>query len=476
MTSFYVALRKPAIILLLAVSLLFAQVRCTWALFDEFKGMSVEREKQIGEQFLLEIQQEVPLIEDPFITSYINRLGQKLVAQMGPQPFTYRFFIVQDPTMNAFAVPGGYIFLHTGMIMMADREGELAGVMAHEISHIYCRHMARMMEKSRPVTIATLVGAMASIFLGGALAQPLIAGVMAGGQSAMLAYSRDFEAEADATGFKWMVKAGYNPRDMISMFNKMNKQRWFEGGKTPLYLRTHPYTDDRIVELAHQLVVHKGEIPPERDNPDFHYFTVKLDSICGNPNQLLRRMSQDALREPQNPVYQYGKALALAKLEKEDEALAAFQQALKLAPDSYVIQRDLAVYYFQHNRYLDAQSLLDSLARQHPMDAAVLFYLGRIYQERRRFDQALPLFEKVQKLNPTFSQVYYSLGTIYGEKKQLGLAHYYLGFYSLEVKALPTAMFHFQNALKSLSPGDPRYSEVRSQVARLQKMRVRVQN
>jgi predicted Zn-dependent protease len=443
---------------------------------DQFKGLTVEREKQIGEQFLLELQQQVPIIEDPFVTYYINRLGQKLVAQIGPQPFHYRFFIIQDPSMNAFAVPGGYIFLYTGMIMLADREGELAGVVAHEISHIYCRHMARMMEKSRAVTVASLVGAMASIFLGGALAQPLLLGTMAGGQSAMLAYSRDFEAEADAVGFKWMLKAGYNPRDMVSMFNKMNKQRWFEGGKTPLYLRTHPFTDDRLVELAHQLSVHRQDLPREKDNPDFQYFTVKLDSLCGNPNQLLRRMTQDALREPQNPVYAYGKALALAKLERGDEALAAFRQAEKLAPHNDLIQRDMAVYYFQRNRYLEAQKLLENLARRRPMDGVVLYYLGRIYQERRQYDQALPLLEKVQKLNPTFSEVYYSLGTIYGEKGQLGLAHYYLGCHSLRVKALPTAMFHFQKALKGLSPADPRYAEAREQVSRMQKMKVRVRN
>jgi len=476
MNNFLVSFKKPAIILVLAASLLLAQTRGSWAILDDFKSLTVEREKQIGEQFLLELQQQVPLIEDPFITSYINHLGQKLVAHLGSQPFHYKFFIVQDPSMNAFAVPGGYIFLHTGMIMMAEREGELAGVVAHEISHVYCRHMAKLMEKSKAVTVASLVGAMASIFLGGALAQPLLLGTMAGGQSAMLAYSRDFEAEADATGFKWMIKAGYNPRDMMTMFNKMNKQRWFEGGKTPLYLRTHPYTDDRLVELAHQLTVHQSELPPERDNPEFQYFTVKLDAICGNPNQLLRRMTQDGLREPQNPLFQYGKALALAKLERGDEALAAFQQAQKLAPNNYLIQRDLAVYYFQRNRFMDAQKILDGLARQHPMDGVVLYYLGRIYQERRQFDQALPLLEKVHKLNPAFSEVYYSLGTIYGEKGQLGSAHYYLGFHSLRMKALPTAMFHFQKALKNLSPGDPRYAEVKTQVVRMEKMRVRVPN
>ena len=121
-------------IVILATSLLLGPVGSSWAFLDELAGsLSIEKERQIGEQFLLEIQQVVPLIQDPFLTSYINHLGQNLVAQMGPQPFYYRFFIVDDPTMNAFAVPGGYIFIHTGMFRMADREGELAGVMAHEI-------------------------------------------------------------------------------------------------------------------------------------------------------------------------------------------------------------------------------------------------------------------------------------------------------------------------------------------------------
>jgi predicted Zn-dependent protease len=460
--------------LFLAASLVLVPVRSSWALFEGLSGgLSVEKEKQIGEQFLLEVQQQIPLIQDPFLTSYINRLGQKLVAQIGPQPFHYRFFIVDDPTMNAFAVPGGYIFINTGMIRMADREGELVGVMAHEISHVYCRHISKMMEKSRVLTVTNLLGALAGIFLGG-LGQPIMMGTLAAGQSTMLKYSRDNEAEADAHGFWWMVKAGYNPRDMISIFNKMNKQRWLEGGKIPVYLATHPDTDNRIVELSHQLVMHQKEIPPEKDSLAFHYFTVKLASICGNPNQLLRRMTQEALHEPHNPVYPYGKALALAKLGQDTKALAAFQQALQLSPDNHLIKRDLAIYYFNHNQYPEAMKQLNELSQRYPQDNVALYYLGRIYQERKQFDQALPLFEKVHQLNPAFSDVCYNLGTIYGEKGQMGLAHYYLGFYSLRVKALPTAMFHFQKALNILSPSDPRYTEARRQVSRLHKMKVRL--
>ena len=464
-------------IIILTTSLLLGPVRSSWAFLDELSGeLSIEKERQIGEEFLLELQQYYPLVEDPFITSYFNQLGQKLVAQIGPQPFHYKFFIVIDPSMNAFAVPGGYIFLHTGMIRMAEREGEVAAVLAHEISHIYARHLSKMMKKSRFVTAASLIGALASIFLGGGLAQPLLVSSMAAGESAMLKYSRDNEGEADSLGFKWMVKAGYNPRDMVTIFSKMNKQRWLEGGKVPIYLSTHPDVDNRIVELSHQLAIHQKELPPERNNPDFEYFTIKLESICGNPNQLLRRMTQEGLRETHNPAFQYGRALALSKLERHDEALAAFQQALRLAPDNRLIKRDLAIFYFNRNQYPEALQRLNELSQRYPQDDVILYYLGRIYQESKKRDQALPLFEKVHKLNPAFSEVYYNLGTLYGEKGQTGLAHYYLGFHSLKVKALPTAMFHFQKALKNLSPNDSHYREVQAQLTRLEKMKVRVRN
>ncbi len=467
---------RPAAIFFLALSLLLMPVQSGWAFFEQFAGgLSIEKEKQIGEEFLLAVQQEVPLVQDPFLTSYLNHLGQKLVAQIGPQPFHYKFFIVSDPSMNAFAVPGGYVFIHTGMIRMAAGEGELAGVMAHEISHVHCRHMSKMMEKARVINIASLIGALASVFLGG-IGTPLLVGSMAAGESAMLKYSRDMEAEADAAGFKWMVKAGYNPRDMVGIFSKMNKQRWLEGGKIPVYLATHPDTDNRIVELSHQLAIHQKELPAEKDNPDFQYFAIKLASISGNTNQLLRRMTQEALHEPNNPAFPYGKALALAKLEKHDEALAAFQQALRLSPNNPLIKRDLAIFNFNHNHYPEALAKLTELSQGYPQDDVVLYYLGRIYQERKQIDQALPLFEKVHKLNPTFSDVYYNLGTLYGEKGQLGLAHYYLAFYSLKVKALPTAMFHFQKAVNSLSASDPRYTEARLQLTRLQKMKVKVRN
>jgi len=439
-----------------------------------FDSLSTEKEKQIGEEFFLELQSAYPICTDPFVSSYINRLGQKLEAQQPPHPFKYRFYVLNDPTLNAFAVPGGYIFMHSGFIRLMDREGELAGVLAHEISHIYARHMARMMDESKVVSIATLIGSLAAVLLGGPAAAALLVGSQAAGQSAMLKYSRDHEQEADDLGFKWMTTAGYDPRDMIAAFKMLNKQRWFQGGETPIYLSTHPHTDTRLVELANRLNMHEGTVTKGYDNPEFQYFALKVDSVCGNPHLLLRRMTQASIQEPKNPVYLYGKALALSKLDHQEEAEATLQQGLKWDPGNYIIQREMAIQYFDRNRYQQALPTLVRLGQSHPQDEVVLYYLGRIYQEQHQTSDALAAMERVQTLNPAFVEVYQSLGTLYGEQGRLGLAHYYLGLHSLTARAYPTALFHFKKAMVNMPLSDPHYSRVKDQIARLEKMKVRV--
>ncbi len=459
---------------LLVFLLLWGTTPASGGLFD---SLSTEKERQIGEEFFLELQSAYPISSDPFVSSYINRLGHKLEAQLPPHPYKYRFFVLDDPTLNAFAVPGGYVFMHTGFIRLMDREGELAGVLAHEISHIYARHMARMMDESKGVTIATLVGSLAAVLLGGPAAAALLLGSQAAGQAAMLKYSRDHEQEADDLGFKWMTKAGYNPMDMIAAFKKMNKQRWFQGGEPPIYLSTHPHTDTRLVELANRLSMHEGTLPKGQkgvENPEFQYFSLKVDAISGSGYQLLRRMTQAAIHEPKNPAYLYGKALALAKLDHPEEAMAALQQGLNLDPNNYFIQREMAIEYFERNRYQQALPLLQRLTQIHSQDEVVLYYLGRLYQEQRKFSDALAAMERVQAMNPAFVEVYQNLGTLYGEEGRLGLAHYYLGLHSLTARAYPTALFHFKKALANMTLGDPHYSRVKDQIARLEKMKVRV--
>jgi predicted Zn-dependent protease len=212
------------------------------------------------------------------------------------------------------------------------------------------------------------------------------------------------------------------------------------------------------------------------NDPDFIYFALKVEAATGNPHQLFRRMNQASLGEPKNPAYMFGKAIALARLDRSGEAEAAFDQALSLDPGNYLLQREKAVHYFDRNRYQDALPLLMRLSQSQPKDEVVLYYLGRVYQQQRQSDLALASMERVYSLNPAFVEVYLNLGILYGEKGQLGKAHYFLGLHSLTARAYPTALFHFKKALANMPLTDPHYSRLQSQIARLEKMKVKVAN
>ena len=313
-----------------------------------FQNLTVEKEKELGEEFCLQLQQYFPVVSDPYLTTYINEIGQKLVKQLGPQPFKYRFFILEDPTYNAFAVPGGFVFVNTGIIQLMNREDELAGVLAHEITHIHQRHMAKQLEKSKFTTMATVIAALAAVLLGGGAAAPLLTGVMAGGQSAMLAYSREDEAEADTLGFKWMTSAKYDPHYMMTVFQKMNRQRWFESNDIPFYLKTHPELETRIINLAHLVDSHqipdRVATPP---TPPFVYFKQRLEVLYGNPQRLKRELLIKLSQEPDNAPKRYALALVYKRLGDRPKALEAYQQAMALSPNNDLIKRDFAIFNYE---------------------------------------------------------------------------------------------------------------------------------
>ncbi|MBW1918540.1 MAG: M48 family metalloprotease [Deltaproteobacteria bacterium] len=439
-----------------------------------FGDLTIEKEKQLGEEFFLQLQQYFNIIRDPFLNSYLNAVGQKLVQQVGPQPFRYHFSIIKDPSLNAFAVPGGYVFINTGLLLLMDNEDELAGVIAHEITHIHARHMAKRMKKATFTSIASLIGGLAAVLMGGAAAGPLLMGTQAASESVMLKYSRDDEREADTLGFKWMTEAGYNPREMVAIFSKMTRQRWFEGAEIPIYLKTHPEMEARIVRLSYLISTHNMTERTSGTSPAFTYFKLRLRALCNNPNQMLRDLKRRLAKDPGNVPVLYCLGLIYQRLGRRPEAIAAYKAALARDPQNRMIKRDLAILYYENNQTAAAQSQLEELLQRNSQDEVALFYLGRIKQDQHRWDEALALFEKVHGLNPTFSEVYYNLGTIYGEKKQLGQAHYYLGLHSCMAKDLPTALFHFRKALNYMGPRERYYREAKQQVARLEKMRVRV--
>ncbi|HJX35094.1 MAG TPA: M48 family metalloprotease, partial [Desulfatiglandales bacterium] len=164
--------------------------------------MSIEAEEKLGSQYLAEIKRQADLVDDDFVQKYISNLGSYITGHLDSKPFPFDFYIINDKQLNAFAAPGGHIFIYTGLIEMMDLD-QLADIICHEIAHVSLRHISNQVEKGKMVGLATMAGILAGAMLGGEAADAMITGSLAAGQQVMLSYSREDERQADQIGFKY---------------------------------------------------------------------------------------------------------------------------------------------------------------------------------------------------------------------------------------------------------------------------------
>ena len=249
-----------------------AQVRPTNtlpALGDpEAEGFSVGTERKLGDQIMREIRRDPDYVDDPILLEYLESVWQPLVAEartlgnIGPEidaRFPWEPFLVRDPSVNAFALPGGYIGVHLGLIAITSTRDELAAVLAHELSHITQRHIARSIASSKRISLVTLAALVVGLIAAGRSRNPdaanaVVMGSQAAGVQGQLNFSRDVEREADRVGFGVLAGAGFAPSGMASMFEKLDKgSRLNDGGGGYPYLRSHPLTTERIGDARARL-------------------------------------------------------------------------------------------------------------------------------------------------------------------------------------------------------------------------------
>ena len=211
---------------------------------DVGKGLncySIEKEIAMGKQLAEEVQRQAKLMDDPIVTEYVNRVGQNLVRNSDAKvPFTFQ--VIDDSTLNAFALPGGFIFVHTGLLIAAETEAEMASAMSHEIAHVAARHMTRQACRAQLVNLATVP----LIFLGGWPGYAIRQGAQAAIPMTFLTFSRGFEAEADYLGLQYLYAAGYDPTASIDMFEKMMSLETRKPGSIAKVFSTHPMNGDRL--------------------------------------------------------------------------------------------------------------------------------------------------------------------------------------------------------------------------------------
>jgi predicted Zn-dependent protease len=252
---------------------------------------SLDKEIRMGKQFAQQVEASVKLVQDPVVTEYVNRIGQNLVRNSDAQvPFTIK--VVDSDEVNAFALPGGFFYVNSGLILAADEEAELAGVMAHEIAHVAARHATRQMTRGNWANLATLP----LIFV------PMGAGAYYGLQAAtgllvpatFMKFSRSFEAEADYLGLQYMYKSGYDPQAFISFFEKIQAQEKKKPGSLAKAFASHPQTPDRIENSQKEIAT----ILPSREQ--YVVSTSEFDQVKARLAALenRRKLNEDNVNKP----------------------------------------------------------------------------------------------------------------------------------------------------------------------------------
>ena len=259
------------------------------------KGMgnwySLESEIKMGKQYAQMVESSSKMITDPVVNEYVNRIGQNIVRNSDAKvPFTIK--VVDSDEINAFALPGGFFYVNSGLILAADEEAELAGVMAHEIAHVALRHATRQMTRGNIANIATIP----LIFVGGGLGYAVRSAAGLALPMTFLQFSRGFEAQADYFGLEYMYKAGYDPQAFISFFEKIQAKEKKKPGSLAKAFATHPQTPDRISATQKEI----AEVLPARDQ--YIVSTSEFDQVKSRLAAIENKRKLDDSKDKDKPT------------------------------------------------------------------------------------------------------------------------------------------------------------------------------
>lgn len=447
---------KPGFLHSLICWILVAAALATAAVPRPCAAITLGEEEELSRQIMRIIFKRFEIVQDPYVAAYVSRIGQRILDALPEQPFRYHFYVIKDDSYNAFATPAGHIFVHTGLLQAMDREEELAGILAHEIAHVYCRHISQKIELSKKVGWAQLAGMAAGVLLGAAggaaaLGGALAMGSQAAGATAQLAFSRENEMQADQVGLKLLSDAGYRAEGLVAILRKIRgKQAWGKE-QIPVYMMTHPAIEDRIVYTENWVVDHaagqKGL--PAADPATFERIQTRMIGDMDNVGPELERLAAAVQRDPTDALSRHRYGLALARANRWDEAVNQLQQALaRRAFDGYLL-RDLGKVLLLSGNLPQALKALEGARLALPEDPDGLFFLGRTQQELGRADEAVRLYRAVIQRMPEYRNAYFFLGQVLGRQEAVAEAHYYLGLFYLRGFDYKTAAVQFRQALRN---------------------------
>ncbi|MGH7771347.1 MAG: M48 family metalloprotease [Candidatus Binatia bacterium] len=420
-----------------------------------------DEDVRISREFRREAKKKLKLIHHPEVERYVDQIGQRILSAMGPQPFDYRFFIIENSQMNAFAVPGGSIYVYSGLIERVKTTDELAGVIGHEIIHVKSRHAARISGPD-PAALLVLLG----VLLARGSSQAQAAGALGGALAAtrQLSYNRQLEQEADTLGVKYMAEAGYDPRGALSFLKVIDQERILNPVEIPPYLMTHPLTQERIAGVETAIRTLRLE-RPKSEHPDP---IKKIQTIL----RLERQDSDAVIAENERLLGQYPASaepvhlLGVAHHNKGrwPETRQNYERARALNPKSPGIDRDLGRLYTQIGEFRLAHEAFERSLSFEPKEPLNHLFLGELFEKESNLREAVSAYLRAHNLSPLWAEPPHRLGVVYGKMNRLGDAYHYLGRSHLLSDEDEKAITDLERALKILDPASPRGQVVKDEL------------
>lgn len=361
------------------------------------EDLSLATEKRIGQQIMHEIRSREPsYLDDPEVESYLNQLGGRLAGASSDPAIGFYFFALEDPSINAFAMPGGYIGVHTGLLLSAQSESELAGVLAHEISHVTQRHIARQIQREKQLSVASMVGMALALLAARSNAQVASAALVSAQAStvqAQLAFSRDYEREADRSGFETMQKAGMDVRGMSSFFERLQRASRVYENNAPIYLRSHPLTGERISDMQNRERSQRYRQVP--DSPDFHLVRAKLRAMKGLGSEAVKDFQGlvNDRKYPSEAAAHYGLAVALGRVKDWLGAEKELLAARKLRMVSALLDRLQAEVRIGLGDAAGGLALYRDTMARYPLNSGLMYAYGDALLLQQRFAESLKFAE-----------------------------------------------------------------------------------
>ena len=383
--------------------------------------LTPQDEQRIGQEIMRDVSTSDDVVQDIEIIDYLNALGNRLVAASPDKLQKFNFFVVQDNSINAFAMPGGVVGVHTGLIAVSNSESELASVLGHEIGHVTQHHLARMLASQRYDTFKNIAGIALALLVARSnpeLANGVLAASSAVGVQRQLDYTREHEREADRVGLSILDAAGFDVRAMPAFFTTLQRGTRFTGGTAPSFLRTHPLTAERIADVTNR--VEAMPYHQVADSLTFNLVKAKLLANTGLAQDAVEQF-QDNLKEHRfvnETAEHYG--LAVVMLRKNDVA-GAQNQMQWLRKNA------------EKNAFIESLDARIQVARNNPQAAAAQYakglsafpaHRGLIYGYAEHFlainqpDKAIKLVQDKQSLYPNDAYFYDILAKAYAAKNK----------------------------------------------------------